>query len=173
MPSSYSFLGCSRVGALGISATREFLEKHPESVSVLSVESDRRFQPIGIDFLWIRFQGAPRMEPVEVKTDTHTSGNFYLETRANVEREKPGWLHTTQSLWLAYYFVQSGHLYLLSTLELARWFAQSRYNSPAFEKTTFTRSGSGGYHSNGVPVPILEVLEHVPHVQSDARSQAA
>lgn len=131
-----------------------------------SVEKDKRYQPIGIDYFWLRHTGGRTLtHSVEVKTDTWDTGNFYLELVANVGKAKPGWMFSSEAEWLAYIVVPTHKLYFMPLEELRDWYIESRYTDSRHWKTTFTGSRQSGYQSQGVPCPIDEVIAQITHRQ--------
>ncbi|WP_414039354.1 hypothetical protein ACJU26_09000 [Acidithiobacillus sp. M4-SHS-6] len=132
------------------------------------MENDKRYQPRGIDYFWIRHQeNVTRLDSVEVKTDTWDTGNLYLELVANEEREKPGWLYTSEAQWLSYVVLPQSRMYLVPFPELREWYRRSVYTQKSFWKRTFTGNREGGYHSWGVPCPITDILRETTHREVD------
>ncbi len=149
-----------KVTGLAMRAVTRHLESLVKDGLVVAVDEDPAWQAKGIDLIW-RVTGKPDTT-VEVKGDRwYRTGNFFLETESNVERQTPGCFVSTSSEVFAYYFVDAGELHLLPTKPLQEWFAanQSRFE----RKLTSTRIGGRiAYHTAGRLVPRAEVRSVFP-----------
>jgi len=73
------------------------------SIEVLNVENDEKYQAADVDLLWKTTLGD---KTIEIKGDTyHRTGNFFLETHSNKERNTPGCFMYTEADFVYYYFV--------------------------------------------------------------------
>jgi hypothetical protein len=128
------------------------LETLVKSGKVVPVDEDPSWQGRGVDILWYR-EDHSEATAVEVKGDRwHRTGNFFLETSSNVERNTPGCFVSTDSDIFAYYFVDAHELHLLPTKVLQKWFSEHIDQFP--ERLTGTRiHGRIAYHTAGRLVP--------------------
>jgi hypothetical protein len=58
---------------------------------------------------------------IEFKAEQTWTGNFFLETWSNKNRQTPGWFHTCIADWLWYYFCDKAELYILEPAKLRAW----------------------------------------------------
>lgn len=68
------------------------------------VSQDKEYQHKDIDFL-ITNTVTGKKTTVELKTDTYTTGNFFIEEYTHKESNTYGWLYKSQADVLVYYFV--------------------------------------------------------------------
>ncbi|MEZ4862943.1 MAG: hypothetical protein R3C14_16615 [Caldilineaceae bacterium] len=158
------------VGQQAVQAVVEFLQ-HPQikqrwmnTQLVHSVEDDPRYQPLGIDLLWVvPEQSFLRCMTIEVKGDRYDrTGNFFFETVSDLQRNTGGAVVITRSEWLFYYFVNSGVLYCLPMAQVKPWFLA---NLPRFrERVAQSRRGGSQWRTAGRLVPIATVLREIPAV---------
>ena len=135
-----------------------WLRKKKISVDVINVEGDKKYQAADIDLLWKTTLGE---KTIEIKGDTyHQTGNFFLETYSNRERNTPGCFLYTEADFIYYYFVTIKKLYILPMPETRQWFLQhiDEFN----EKATQTALENGSkYTTVGRLVPIKILTQHV------------
>lgn len=153
------------VGKTAVALVTHFLTVHwwAYTVAVHSVEDDPAYQPHDVDLLWTIVGGNGRLRtiPLEVKGDRyHNTGNFFLETVSNANKQTAGCFLYTKAHWLFYVFVEVGDLYCIP-MNLARpWFAE---NSDRFrEARTSTPVGDDSYVTVGRLVPITTLCEEIP-----------
>lgn len=122
------------------------------------VQSDPRFQHVGVDFLW-EVPEQP-LRGIEVKGDRYAKGgNFFFELVSNFERNTPGCFLYTQADVLAYAFVQTREVHWLPLAATRQWFLQ---HAPGFAlRHTQTRMGPHHYTTIGALVPVTRVLAEV------------
>lgn len=156
---SYSMDETSKIGYEGMEIVRHFIENHPSHVNFLNVEEDKFYQTKDIDFFWTYCkEGQYFQSSCELKTDTYTTKNFFLETHSNIELGKPGCFMYTEAQFFFYYFINKEELYVMHTETVRNWFLQNMHRFT--EKFLNTKSNDGSkryYRSAGrlVPIPTL------------------
>lgn len=100
-------------------------------------------------------------ETIEVKVDTYTTNNFALELLSNVERKTLGCIMKTKSKFLYYYFINQGKAYIFNTKKLQSWVTAYKDNFRRFETSTNDSNGNILYHSSGILVPIIRLIQDV------------
>lgn len=133
---------------------------------VHSVEDDPRYQPLGIDLLWVvPERSCLRCITIEVKGDRYaTTGNFFFETVSDIRRTTTGAFVITQAEWLFYYFLTTGTLYCLPMEVVKPWFVE---NMTRFkERVASSRRETSTWRTAGRLVPIATVLHEVNVVKA-------
>lgn len=132
---------------------------------VHSVEDDPRYQPLGIDLLWVVPERSfLRCMTIEVKGDRYaTTGNFFFETVSNIDRTTTGAFVITKAEWLFYYFLNTGMLYCLPMEVVKPWFIEhlARFK----ERVASSRRDASTWRTAGRLVPIATVLREVSAVR--------
>ena len=144
-------------------ATRDiegWLSGLPETVAIENVEDNPQYQRVDVDLIWITQTGSYQ---VEIKGDRyHKTGNFFLETHSNKERNTPGCFLYTEADWVFYYFVTPRLLYQLPMPATRHWFLENinRFR----ERSTTTNVGNSYYTTVGRLVPINVVIAEVANI---------
>lgn len=91
-------------------------------------------------------------------------GNLFLETWSNVEEGNPGWFVTSTADELLYGFSldEGGHKWFRVSFSVLRALDLEKFK----RKRTHTNIGTGGYHTEGVVVPIT-AHDHILHEYLD------
>ena len=131
----------------------KYLRSLKETVGVINVEEDKRFQEKDIDLLWIYIvEGKEYMKKVEIKGDRYAhTGNFFIETKSNREKDTPGCFMYTEADYLYYYFVDTKELNIMHVDKSRKWFLENIHRFE--EKVLSTKVGNGYYTSSGRLVP--------------------
>ena len=138
------------VGAEGVAAVASFLRQRGYVVE--DVSEDRDYQTQDID-LRIRGKRQQRWRTVEVKTDTYTSGNLFLELTSS--SGKPGCVFKSRAQWWCYWLSQLGVLLVIDLPALQYWLLE---NGHAYErKTVMSRRGKSVWSIEGIAVPWMEL----------------
>ncbi|CAN5481040.1 hypothetical protein BH10CHL1_BH10CHL1_41490 [soil metagenome] len=133
---------------------------------VHSVEDDGRYQPLGIDLLWVVPERSfLRCMTVEVKGDRYANtGNFFFETVSDIQRTTTGGFVITKAEWLFYYFLTSNTLYCLPMEIVKPWFVE---NMARFkERVASSRRDANTWHTAGRLVPIALLLHELRAVKA-------
>lgn len=117
---------------------------------VLDTSSHKLFQEVGVDFV-IEKEGEVRC--IDVKTDSYTTGNFYIETVSNDLKGTRGCIYTSRADDWFYYYSATHSLKLFNPQEMAAYI-----DSPTGQTLRRTKAASYignnvAYHSHGVLVP--------------------
>lgn len=165
------------VGKQAVQAVVEFLKSDEarrnwfDTRLVHSVEDDERYQPLGIDLLWVvPEQSFLRCMTVEVKGDRYANtGNFFFETVSDIQRITTGGFVITKAEWLFYYFLPSSKLYCLPMAVVKPWFIENKTRFK--ERIASSRRESSTWQTAGRLVPIATVLREVSAVKAFCRKQ--
>lgn len=132
----------------------KYLRNMPETIAVINVEEDKRYQKKDIDLLWVYIQkGKTIIKKIEIKGDRYShTGNFFIETVSNREKGTPGCFMYTEADYIFYYFVDTKELNAIPVEKARDWFKK---NLNRFEeKFLSTKVGNVGYYtSSGRLVP--------------------
>jgi len=159
------------VGQQAVQAVTSFLQSPLVTTTwvatqlVHSVEEDPRYQPLGIDLLWvIPERSFLRSVTVEVKGDRYEkTGNFFFETVSDLGRSTTGGFVITRAEWLFYYFINSGTLYCLPMEVVKPWFVT---NMGRFrERIAQSQRDQSHWRTAGRLVPIATALQEVPAIK--------
>lgn len=119
------------IGYLGEDRFKEFVKRNPwidlEDVSELSF-----YQNKDIDFI-ITNNLNGRKATIEIKTDTFTTGNFFIEETTHEQYNTPGWLYKSEADILIYYFIngttEEQNVYFLNLNNLRMWVDKNKDNT--------------------------------------------
>ena len=160
------------VGLQAVSAVTAFLQSPVVKTTwfatqlVHSVEDDPRYQPLGIDLLWVVPERSfLRSMTVEVKGDRYEkTGNFFFETVSDLQRSTTGGFVITRAEWLFYYFINSGKLYCLPMEVVKPWFVANlgRFR----ERIAQSQRDQNQWRTAGRLVPIVTALREVPAIKA-------
>lgn len=131
------------VGYLGEDRFKEFVKKNPW-MDLRDVSDDPTYRSKDIDFIITNtFDG--RTAGVEIKTDTYSTGNFFLEELTHEEYQTPGWLYKSEADILVYYFIngttEQENVYFLNLHRLRNWIDENKKDTKLLtQKKVF-----GGY----------------------------
>ena len=154
----HNFNNSQKIGERGEEIIQCFLESFGGIDHYEDVSKDKTFQKKDIDgLLWLKRGGKV---PVEIKTDTYTTGNIFYETQSCVEFNTPGCMEKTEAKYLYYYFPNFKFMYCISMNEYRDWFHQ---NKSQFKYKTFENEkkyGNGTYHSGGYLIPMSYMEKH-------------
>lgn len=131
----------------------DYLRSFKETIDVINVENDKRFQTMDVDLLWVYlYNGSLETKKIEVKGDRYPhTGNFFLETHSNREKGTPGCFMYTEADYLYYYFPDTKEVNIMPVKKSREWFIENinRFT----EKPLRTKVGDGYYTSAGRLVP--------------------
>lgn len=142
------------IGQIASKEVEKYLRSLKETVEVINVEDNKHFQKKDIDLLWIYIlNNEEYMKRIEVKGDRYAhTGNFFIETMSNRERNNPGCFMYTEADYLYYYFIDSRELNVMPVKESREWFIKNMHRFE--EKFLSTKVGDIGYYtSSGRLVP--------------------
>lgn len=161
MPRKIRFEDSIKISNQAVKEIEAWLNKFDETITVRNVESEKDFQKIDVDLVWITNK---REYKIEIKADQwHKTGNFFFETHSNKERNTPGCFLNTRADFVFYYFIIPKVLYCLPMPRTREWFQFKMENFK--ESSTTTPVNGEQYTTVGRLVPIDEVMKHVPGVK--------
>lgn len=165
--SQYGFTPMLRIGEIAVKEVEEYLNNMEETIEVINVEDDAEYQKKDIDLIWrYKMNGRKYEQRIEVKGDRyHHTGNFFLETISNIERNNPGCFMYSEADYFFYYFVETRELNVIPLRRAREWF---KNNIDRFEeKFLSTKVGNYTYYTSAgrlVPKNILrEEVEGVKY----------
>jgi hypothetical protein len=131
-----------------------FLKQKKETISVINVENDKFFQKKDIDLIWLyKYKGSVYTRFIEIKADRYShTGNYFIETVSNEQKNKPGCFLYTEADWIFYYFVDIGELNIIPVLEARKWFLENEHRFVEKELST-SKGNKVLYTSKGRLVP--------------------
>lgn len=146
---AYYFNNSSKIASEGARYIENFLYSHEDTSIVQSVENNKKFQEIEVDWIWTR--GKSKMPLyVEGKVDTmFSTGNYFFETISNLQKGTPGCIAYSEADYLIYYFYEK-ELHLISMPQLQEWLEENQYRFPSRSATT--------PHYNGTPYTTVGKL---------------
>lgn len=142
------------IGKRGELAVTNYLTE--KNFTVLDASSHKLFQQLDIDFVAGK---DGKLYTIDVKTDTHTTGNFYLEITSNDTKQTDGCLYASQADYWWYWFEKLGECYIFNPKEVATYV---RENESKYRKVKHGSTGYGGrtlYHSIGVLIPVTDLVK--------------
>lgn len=125
--------------------------------NVVSLESDVRYQPLGID---LKVMAADMPVYVEVKTESYDNGNAAYEWTSNHIRKTPGWLRTSQCDLLVCVLWLTGDVFIQDFPAVKNWILANKERYPL----KFGWSKGQTYKSQIYPIPLADVMQAVPNV---------
>ena len=158
--------GFEKQDAISRKGTKKIIQYYKSKGKHLhSIEDNQSFYKADIDLI-LKENG--QFTKIEVKVDTYTSGNFFLETISNVakneedELEGLGCLLITKADKIYYYFINSKKLYIFNAKSLKNWILSNKLKHP--ERPVWTHLKNGGkYESRGITPSIFEVIKDLNH----------
>lgn len=152
---SYSMEDRQEIGDKGIEIVTAYLKNNKRVNKIVNVENYKEFQKKDIDILVnMNIEGIPKWVAIEVKCDSYASGNLYVETISNMNKNTLGCLMYSEAHYLFYYFEKYQDLYILPMKKFRNWFKDNikRFN----KKNLFTKLPDGKilYESEGYTVPL-------------------
>lgn len=93
---------------------------------------------------------------IELKIEKRYTGNIFAETWSNREWGRPGWLHTSQSNQIWFYWLDTRQLVASSTIALREWLL--RQDGGTIDSYRQVKAGGGGRNDTyGAIVPISDL----------------
>jgi hypothetical protein len=147
----YTFSSKNKYSKKGINLVTKYLESLDETLKVINLEEDKRFQDKDIDLLQIKKDVAIS---IEVKTDDYKSGNFFFETTSNKELETLGCFLKSKAKYFYYYFIKYDTLFILPLKKCQKWFLD---NIEEFKEISTSTIGNNGEYSHTTVGRIVEI----------------
>lgn len=152
-----------KVGDSASEKVEHFLKSFSETLSVINVEKDKDYQKRDIDLLWLFLhRGKSVKKMIEVKGDTHSTGNFAFETVSNKEKGTMGCFLYTECDYLYYVFLKTDDLYIFKMDEVQPWFKNNYHKFKEIQIKTEVRNKRGTYTTLCRLVPIKFLLKLFP-----------
>lgn len=144
---THNWKDVQKVEKIASSEIKKYLESLPQTIRVLSVENDKAFQKMDVDFLWV-FQknGIVEIKKIEVKGDTYShTGNLFFETVSNISKNTPGCFIYSKADYFYYYFIDTRELNILPLAETRKWFVENIRRFPKKKTSTILNNGDRYY----------------------------
>jgi hypothetical protein len=118
---------------------------------------------------------------VELKIEERFTGNLFIETWSNREFGKPGWLYTSQSDSIVFYFRDQDKLFGMSLASLKNWLLNQRDGTlDQFPQVRVKRSGPNDTYGHIIPIDRIRdanldrwwELSPLERLQQHAQAQA-
>jgi len=125
--------------------------------SITDVRNDKKYQVIDIDLIC---SSSNDRWTVDVKTDRGDTGNYFIETKSNVERDTAGWGYSSEADYIMIvYPVRVGfEIHVIDAVILRNWLPLNEYKYRTITNSTKRENGSV-YHSKGVIINRQKFLE--------------
>jgi hypothetical protein len=150
------------VSKIASKAVEEYLKNLKETVSVINVEDDKRFQKQDVDLLWVYIlNNKEYFKKIEVKGDRYShTGNFFIETMSNIERNNPGCFMYTEADFIYYYFIDTKEVNIIPVKRWREWFISNKERFTRKKLSTAVGNGAR-YTSEGRLVPKVLMRKEV------------
>jgi hypothetical protein len=130
----------------------DFLYSLPMTVNVENVEDSEEFRKKDIDLIWsFKVNDSILKKYIEIKVDTYSgSGNYFFETKSNIERRTPGCFMYSEADLLFYYFLGT-ELHMFNLKKARKWFIENQDRFTTCRTSTSVGNGAR-YHTEGALV---------------------
>lgn len=131
-----------------------FLRNKKETIEVINVEDDDIYRKKDIDLIWkYKIDNKIYERTIEIKGDRYShTGNFFIETKSNIEKGTPGCFLYTEADMIFYYFIDTKELNIIPMKSAKKWFVKNMHRFK--EKFLSTKVyGDIYYTSSGRLVP--------------------
>ena len=148
----HNFINSKNIGDAGEAALDLFF-----SNKFTIEEVNMTQQKLGWDRIFTHKEDFTRAS-VEYKTDTqsHKTGNIFIEVWSNKEVDKRGWAYTTTAQWLYYYVLGTNEVFVVDVAKMKLYLNN-------WEKQFIKKSAKNpNYSSEGMLVPI-EIFKSVAY----------
>lgn len=162
MVKSYTFNDKDEFSKIGTDLVCRYLKSIEETQRVENVESDPNYQRDDIDLLWTK---GSEIVPVEVKTDSYATGNFWLETISNEFLRTEGCFLKTKAKYLFYYFIKYDNLYIIPMEKARKWFLENMHRFKESRTTTKDENGEYTHTTVGRIVAITTMVSEVKEIE--------
>lgn len=151
MPKSFEFDEQMEVGREGVALATSLFEK--KYGAPYNYEAIAFMQHRGVDLY------VSKLGYVEVKTDLHTTKNFFFELSVD---GGPGGLDKSAADYFAFLFPNEGKMFLIKRPDLMHWLrdwsAWSRHQESWSQKIVESHQGENTWTAIGLVVPWVDVL---------------
>ena len=150
-----------KIGEKGVGIVLQALRQRrpPQNMLTLNRQNDRR---AGYDIELVARQTITDEDWssrfLEVKSDRHDNGNFFIEIFSQSESNRLGGFINTPAHYLMYLFLKTRRLHIFHVPDLQRWIRQNWRRFPY--NPVRTPTGDTCFTTTGIVVPTYE-LEHL------------
>lgn len=158
MYNSYTFSDSMTVGKQSTTDVTQYLEQ-VKGYKVENVEDVPEYQKKDIDLIARTSAGTMT---IEVKGDRYyKTGNYFLETVSNRNKETLGCILYSEADFLFYYFVEPKELHIIDMKKLQHWFKRNSHRFKERYVRTKSTDGKILYSSEGKLVPRAVLAKEV------------
>jgi hypothetical protein len=158
---SYGFEERNDFSKIGIKIVTDYLSSLKKTIKIVNVEDDVDYQKIDIDLIWHYKEDKNICEDyIEVKADSYTSGNFWLETLSNKKYQTQGCFLKSKAKYYFYYFSKWDKLYIIPLKPAQEWFKENM-NRFRESETTTNNQGEYSHTTVGRIVPIQIIINEL------------
>lgn len=147
------------VASVASAEIEAYLRSKKETVNVINVENDKQYQKKDIDLIWrVNVNGKERDVYIEIKGDRYShTGNFFIETISNREKNTPGCFMYTEADYIFYYFMDTKELNIMPVKKSRDWFIKNidRFS----EKFLSTKVGNGAFYTSAGRLVPKEIMK--------------
>lgn len=149
-----------------------FLEKSVNTIKIIDVRNDLKYRKKDIDLLWIREKENKIVETkIEIKIDRNfKTGNYFFETKSNVEKHTEGCFLYSEADLFFYYFVnfekKKGIELVVFDLNEVRKFVINNIEKFKTRQTTTAISETKQYHTEGVLVNKIFLKNNINNIKT-------
>lgn len=151
----YNIKDCIEFGVRGERVIAKYLLARPYVSGIVDARYLTQMQRKDVDFVLILNDFSKH--PIEVKTDSYSSGNIFVEEKSSITANTQGCILKTQAVLLFYLFINEKVVYIINVSRFRSWY---KANSERFRYIPAVRNKVNGreYASCGrlVPRKVLE-----------------
>ncbi|MGE5438038.1 MAG: hypothetical protein ACM3O3_12565 [Syntrophothermus sp.] len=160
----YQMDECVNVANIGTKIISNYLLSRDNTIKLINVEKDKKFQSIDIDLLLIsNVDNNVELSTIEIKVDTYDTGNYFFETISNMNKNTDGCFLYSQAKWLYYYFLNTDELHIFEFSNI-RLYLKDNYKRFESKKPLTTCGDIPYYNSFGYIVPITTIKNELKKV---------
>lgn len=108
----------------GEAMVKAFLES--TGSTVIDVSKNREYWLQDIDFIAIRGEQTDKIE-VKYDRNMYRYNSMFVELKANIEKNIPGWIDTTKADWIYYIDAASAQCYIVRPDDLRSYIAENEH----------------------------------------------
>jgi len=163
---SYNFDERNEFSKKGIKAVYSYLNTLKKTIEIKNVEDDKAYQKNDIDLVWVyKKDNNNVMISIEVKADSYTTGNFWLETLSNESLGTMGCFVKSKAKFLFYYFTGWDSMYIIPLKEAQSWLLKNMDRFKESKTTTKDKNGNYQHTTVGRLVPISVMMKEVEGIK--------
>lgn len=141
------------IGKNGEDIVEKLIMQTPSTFDYIDVRNNQKYRDMDIDYLVLKYDGT--YSKIEIKTDTHTSGNLFYETISSVETDSIGCMLKTKCDKLVYLFINLDLFYIFDMWLFRNWVtANTNFLKENYQVELKNKYKDGFYTSVGYAIPL-------------------